>query len=83
MDEDSITPDSERGDLLSPGDSEGSEDEEDALLLLNAANWSVKGATEKSLEHNKRKKLIGRFPLPVSDAAHTPKLDKDILALIP
>jgi hypothetical protein len=37
------------------------------------------------LEHEKRKKLIAPppFPLPASDAAHPPKLDKDISALIP
>ena len=93
VDEDSITPfisDSERGGLLSSGDSEGSEDEEDGTpppakrcKLDKDMSVFLKGATEKPLEHEKRKKLIGRFPLPASDAAHPPKLDKDISALIP
>ena len=48
----SIWSGSERGDLLSSGDSEVSEDEQDSPP---PANWT----TEKPLEHEKRKKLIG------------------------
>ena len=91
-DEDSITPfvsDSDTGDLLSSEDSEVSEDEEDATppakrpKLEKDTAVFLKGATEKPLEHEKREKLIARFLLPASDAAHPPKLDKDISALIP
>jgi len=91
LDEDIVTPfisDSERGDLLFT-DSEGSEDEEESappakrLKLDSDATEFLNCATEKPLEHEKRKKLIARFPLPASDAAHPPKLDKDIAAVIP
>ena len=69
VDEDSITPfisDSERDGLLSSGDSEGSEDEEDGTpanrcKLDKDMSVFLKGATEKPLEHEKRKKLIGQF----------------------
>jgi hypothetical protein len=64
-------------------------DEEDAtppakhLKLEKDTAVFLKGATEKPLEHEKQTKLIARFPLPATDAAHPPKLDKDISALIP
>ena len=84
MNEDSITPfvsDSERGDLLSSEDSEVSGDEEQEVMppakrprLGKDMAVFLKGATEKPLEHEKQKKLIARFPLPASDAAHPPKI---------
>ena len=43
----------------------------------------LKGATETPLKNEKRKKLTSRFPLPSSDAAHPPKLDKAIAAILP
>ena len=92
MDEDSINPfisDSERGDLLSSEDSEGSEDEEESapppkrLELDKDMAAYLKGATEKPLEHDKRKKLTARFPLPATDAAHPPQTRQGYLCSYP
>ena len=92
MEEDTVTPfvsESERGDLLSSEDSGLSEGEKEMTAppakrpkLEKETDAFLKASTEKPLEHEKRK-LIARFPLPASDPAHPPKLDKDIAALIP
>lgn len=84
MKEDTVTPfvsESERGDLLSSEDSELSEGEEEMIAppakhpkLEKETDVLLKASTEKPLEHEKRKKLIARFPLPASDAAHPPKI---------
>ena len=87
--EDVITPfvsDSERGDLFSSDDSAPSEDTSPPLVkrlkLDKGMSSLLKGATETPLKNEKRKKLTSRFPLPSSDAAHPPKLDKAIAAIL-
>lgn len=83
---------SEWGELLSSGDgdSEGSDEDGSSNAPLpkrpkldsNVAVF-LEAATGKPLEHEKRKKLVGHFPLPALNAAHPLKLDKDLAVLIP
>ena len=92
-DEDSITPfisESERGELASSEDNDGSGVEDDGSAppakrpkLGKEVTGLLRQATEKPLEQEKQKKLTAHFPLPASDATHPPKPDKDISALVP
>ena len=69
---------------MSSGDE--SEDEEPTsakrLKLDKGMSTFLKRATETPLKNEKRKKLTPRFPLPSSDAAHPPKLDKAISIIL-
>ena len=40
-------------------------------------------ATDTPLENDMSKRLTSRFPLPAVDAAHPPKLEKGIIAIVP
>ena len=70
-------------------DSEGSDWEEGSsappkcLKLDNDLASFLAEATRNPLEREKRKKFVECFPLPALNAAHPPKLDKDLAALIP
>lgn len=67
LDEDSVTPfisDSERGDLLFSGDSEGNENEEESAppaKRLKLDTVFLNCATEKPLEHEKRNEADSLF----------------------
>ena len=88
--EDSVDPSlsaEERRELLSDSESEESDDgdlgepDPKKRLIPSDKTQSYLEST-KLLKNERRKSVLGKHPIPASDQAHPPKLDKAVAALV-